>query len=459
MKTLMPKDQNSGNPVDAHPVGKEDIPVEAAGLLDVAIPPLEGRNPQARAAFEQSITTAGERKRGILVLFAALIVVGMGQSLVFTILPPLGRQIGLQEWQVSAIFALSAVCWVLSSPFWGRKSDVWGRKRAFLIGTAGYTVSLFFFAGAITTARSALLPLGAAFALMIMTRAIFGLFGSSVNPAANAYVADRTARSERAAGMGLLVAAFGVGGILGPGVAGVLAVIDLVAPIYFVAFLGLCSGVAVWKFLPENTAPIHRAEPPRLALRDRRVLPFVGFGVFLAIVHTFTAQTIAFYFMDQLGFAPRDAAQFVAVAFMASALAALFSQLVVVQRFGLSTRALMRIGVGLGLLTYVAMIFSSTYGTLTFALVMQGLAFGMIRPGFMAAASLAVTPGEQGAVAGLLNATLAVGHIISPVLVMVFYQGMSPQAPYVLCCLLMTVLFASLYTHPAFKVIREREPE
>jgi len=454
----MPKDQNGKDPMVAHRSGDENVRVATTGLLNVAASPIGDESPQVRAAFEQSDTTADERKRGMLALFAALVVVGMGQSMVFTILPPLAREIGMQEWQVSAIFALSAFCWVFSSPFWGRKSDVWGRKKALLIGTAGYTVSLFFFVGAIKTAQLALLPLGTAFVLMIVTRAIFGLFGSSTNPAANAYVADRTTRTERAAGMGLLGAAFGVGHILGPGVAGALSAIDLLTPIYLVAFLGLCSGLAVWKFLPERTAPTHRIETPKLALRDRRVLPFVSFGVFLAIVQTFTAQTITFYFMDRLGFTPKDAAQFVAVAFMASALAALFSQLVVVQRFGLSTRALMRGGVGIGLLTYVAIIFAPTYGTLTFALVMQGLAFGMVRPGFSAAASLAVSPKEQGAVAGLLGSTAAVGHIISPVLVVVFYQGLGPQAPYVLCAVLMTLLFATLYIHPAFKVIREREP-
>jgi len=430
-----------------------NVPLEATGLLNVAAPPGEDEDPQVRATFEQSNTTAQERKQGMSVLFAALVVVGMGHSLVFTILPPLARELGMQEWQVSAIFALSALCWVFSSPFWGRQSDVWGRKKAILIGTTGYTVSMFFFAGAIKTAQLALLPLGTAFVLMIATRAIFGLFGSSTNPAANAYVADRTSRGERAAGMGLLGAALGVGGILGPGVAGALSAIDLLAPIYLVTFLGLCSGLAVWKFLPERTAPSHHVETLKLALFDRRVMPFVAFGIVLSIVQAITLQTITFYFMDRLGFAPKMAAQFVAVAFMASALAALFSQLVVVQRFGLSTRALMRGGIGLGLLTYMAIVLAPTYGALTFALVMQGLAFGMAKPGFSAAASLAVTPREQGAVAGLLGSTLAVGHIISPVLVVIFYQGMGPQAPYVLCALLMALLFATLYILPAFKLI------
>jgi MFS family permease len=433
------------------------LPVEAAGLLNVAVPPAVDDSSQSRRPFTRSGTTEEERRRGMLVLFISLVAVGMGQSLVFTILPPLAREIGFQEWQVSATFALSAFCWVFSSPFWGRQSDVWGRKKAILIGTAGYTVSMFFFAGAIKTAQLALLPLGTAFMLMVGTRAIFGLFGSSTNPAANAYVADRTTPKERAAGMGLLGAAFGVGGILGPGVAGALSAIDLLAPIYFVAFLGLLSGVAIWRYLPERTAPSQRVKMPKLSLWDHRVVPFITFGIFLSIVQSITVQTITFYFMDRLGFEPKNVAQFVAVAFMASALSALFAQLVVVQRFGLSTRALMRAGIGLGFLTYLAIIFAPTYGVLTFAMVAQGFAFGMARPGFSAAASLAVTPKEQGAVAGLLGSTGAIGHIVSPLLVVIFYQGMGPQAPYWLCAGLMGVLCVALYIHPSFRVIRERD--
>lgn len=435
-------------------LGDAVVPVETTGQINVS--PAEVPRGKVTEDFLHSSTTPFERRRGIQVLFASLIAVGMGQSLVFTILPPLAREIGIQEWQVSSIFALSAFCWVFSSPYWGMKSDIWGRKKAMLIGTAGYTVSMFLFAGAIKTAQLALLPLGTAFILMIGTRAIFGIFGSSTNPAANAYVADRTSRKERAAGLGLLGAAFGVGGILGPGVAGALSTIDLLAPIYFVAFLGLCSGIAIWKLLPERTAPSQHEKRAKIPLSDRRVLPFAVFGIFLSIVQSTTVQTITFYFMDQLGFTPKEAAQYVAVGFMASALAALFSQLVIVQRFGLSTRALMRGGVAIGFFTYLLFIFAPAYGALTFAMVCQGLAFGMIRPGHAAAASLAVTPKEQGAVAGLLGGTGAAGHILSPLIVIVFYQGLGPQSAYWLCAVLMAMLFASLYLHPSFKVILER---
>jgi MFS family permease len=92
-------------------------------------------------------------------------------------------------------------------------------------------------------------------------------------------------------------------------------------------------------------------------------------------------------------------------------------------------------------------------------MVAQGFAFGMARPGFSAAASLVVTPKEQGAVAGLLGGTGAAGHVFSPLIVLVFYQGLGPESAYWLCACLMGALLAALYLHPSFKVIHERKFE
>jgi MFS family permease len=194
-----------------------------------------------------------------------------------------------------------------------------------------------------------------------------------------------------------------------------------------------------------------------MKLSDRRVLPFIVFGVALSLVQGVTVQTIAFYFMDRLGMALDEVAQFVAVGFMGSALAALFAQLVVVQRYGMTTRALMRGGIGLAAFTYLLFVIAPAYGPLTFAMVLQGLAFGLARPGFSAAASLAVDPDEQGMVAGLLGSTGAAGHIVSPLVVLVFYQGIGPASPYLLCLGLLAALFVSLYFVPAFRVVRERQ--
>ncbi|HEX5515453.1 MAG TPA: hypothetical protein VFY81_13730, partial [Gammaproteobacteria bacterium] len=71
-------------------------------------------------ATEPASPAPGIDRRSYLLLFAGLVSVGMGQSLMFAILPPVARNLGLSEVQVGVIFAVSGVLWVLSSPFWGR---------------------------------------------------------------------------------------------------------------------------------------------------------------------------------------------------------------------------------------------------------------------------------------------------------------------------------------------------
>jgi len=49
---------------------------------------------------ETGITTERGRKRAIALLFVCLIGNGLGQTLMFAILPPLARELGLTEFQV-----------------------------------------------------------------------------------------------------------------------------------------------------------------------------------------------------------------------------------------------------------------------------------------------------------------------------------------------------------------------
>jgi MFS family permease len=71
--------------------------------------------------------------------------------------------------------------------------------------------------------------------------------------------------------------------------------------------------------------------------------------------------------------------------------------------------------------------------------VISGLGFGMVRPGYAAAASLAVDPDEQGAVAGIIGATSAAGFIFGPLMATKLYK-LSPAAPFWFGAILMAAL-------------------
>ena len=67
-----------------------------------------------------------------MILLLALIAVGFGFTVLFAILGPLGREVGMSELQISSIIAASSLVVFLASPRWGRLSDRWGRKRCLL---------------------------------------------------------------------------------------------------------------------------------------------------------------------------------------------------------------------------------------------------------------------------------------------------------------------------------------
>ena len=58
--------------------------------------------------------------------------------------------------------------------------------------------------------------------LLLTARTLFGVFGSATNPAAQAYVADRTSREERMDEIATLTSGFTLGQVAGPAAAGVL---------------------------------------------------------------------------------------------------------------------------------------------------------------------------------------------------------------------------------------------
>ena len=121
-------------------------------------------------------TTSQERMRGLSLLFICLLSLGMGQSLFFALLPPIARDLGLSEVQVSAIFTLSAVLWVVMSPFWGRRSDIWGRKPVILMGLTGFGISTGGFGILLVMGQQGVMPLMTLYLMMIFVRSIFGLW-------------------------------------------------------------------------------------------------------------------------------------------------------------------------------------------------------------------------------------------------------------------------------------------
>lgn len=420
---------------------------------DEAAPTGVGPAPQQRK------TTPAERQRAFRILFLCQLAGGMGQTLVYAVLPPIARRLGMGEFETTMIYSLSAFLWVVTSPFWGRRSDVVGRKPIMLVGLLAFAISTTLFACVVLVGLWGWLPLIATFPLLMLSRSIFGGFGSGNGSAAQAYVADRTTRAERASGVASLGAAFGLGTATGPGVAAAFAQIHVVAPFFAVSALAFVSAALIWFYLPERTRPsqhVSEKQSRRAGLKwyDSKALPWVVISVILSFVQAIVMQLCAFYFMDVLQLEGDDAMQMVSVGLMAMAMATLFAQIGLIQRFNLSVQFLLRWGSVATVFSLAGLIAGNSYGLLVMALTLAGLGFGLLRPGLQAGASLSVSRRDQGAMAGFISGTSATGMILNPFIGIPLYNVMH-QAPFIIGALLVMLILAFAILHPTMRGLNQ----
>ena len=375
--------------------------------------------------------------------------------MLFSILPPAARAIGISPFQVSTIFATSASIWVFVSPMWGRRSDISGRRMVMLIGLLGYALSMALLATVIKIGTLGLLPPVIVYPLLIASRSVFALIGSGTGPASQAYIADRTSRTERTAGVALVSAAMGLGETVGPGLGAALASIGLLAPIYFSAALAVVSALTIWRFLPEEGPPhTHAAgRPPKMRVGDRRVLPFLLVSTALQSVRATTVITLAFFLQDTLALTAQQTVRYSGIGFVTLAVSGLFAQLVVVQRFRPSARLMMRLGAVLMVGAFVLFVIGGGFAVYIAALMCLGVGLGLVRPGSAAAASLSVEPNEQGSVAGMLGGVAVVGNVFGPMLGTTLYT-FARTGPYVLNAVIMVGATALIFSSRRVRLIR-----
>ena len=392
-------------------------------------------------------------------LFVVMLAIAGGNTALLSVLPALGRSLGVPDSGIAAAFSISAFAWVIAAPRWARRSDHRGRRRMVLIGMTGFTVSLLL-CGVMLTAgiRGWVHPL-AAFGGFIVARLIYGMFGAAAPPATQALVAARTSRAGRTRALTLLASAFGLGTILGPALAPflVLPYVGLAGPAFIFALGGLAVIVIVLRSLPDD-APGARSDPddgahgaanayPALgsqptgasvtaaaadrdatdvAMRDPRVWPWLLSGLVLGHAQAMTGQAIAFLVMDRLALPPSAAQDSIGIVLMIGAGAALLVQWGIIPLLDLRPRALMLCGVAISALGCALTGFAdSLYGIAT-AYALASAGFGFSRPGFTAGASLAVGSHEQGAVAGRVTAINGAAYVLGPSIGVGLYQAWQP---------------------------------
>ncbi|MCA8901395.1 MAG: MFS transporter [Hyphomonas sp.] len=399
-----------------------------------------------------------DRRGAFFLLFFCLMAIGAGNTmLIAAVLPPLSREVGLPDWMAGAVFALSAFFWSAFSPFWGKQSNRHGRRPVAALGLAGYSVSMFLlYLSGLAAVNGWLTSSLAIFACLAISRSFFGVFGSGTNPAAQAYVADRTSQKERRSEIAFISSGFSVGTVVGPAFAAALvATLGILSPLLLTAIIAAIMAALIWFRLPEQRDPITDATQfdsetgARGLWHSSKVLPFLIYAVCMSLATGILTQVFVFSVMDKLNVAGPQAAQFTGPAFTVGAMAVLLAQLVLIPRMKMKNKTLMWVGCIPLLLGALLLIVAQDFATLVTAQFLIGLGQGLARPGFSSGASLAVSPQLQGNVAGLVISANGAGYIVTPLFGLFVYEYIGRDIPFLIAAGLLA--FMAIYAYVALR--------
>ena len=197
------------------------------------------------------------KRSPLLVIFITVFIDLVGFGIVIPVLPfyAEGTKFGAtpQPGRSAVRFILS-VTTRSSRPILGRLSDKHGRRPILLVSLLGTALG-FLILGFATTLL-----------MLFVGRIIDGISGGNISTA-QAYIADVTTKENRAKGMGLIGAAFGLGFVFGPAIGGILSRWGISVPFLFAGGLALANAVLLYFALPETITPDHPARTSAAAGR------------------------------------------------------------------------------------------------------------------------------------------------------------------------------------------------
>ena len=221
-------------------------------------------------------------------IFIIVFIDLMGFGLILPLLPFYADQFGATPLVVGLLTASYAAAQLIGAPLLGRLSDKFGRRPILLISIFGTFLGFLIFgvaepAGEFLAGRMGYSTNFLILTVLFFSRALDGFTGGNIS-VAQAYITDVTTIENRARGLGLVGAAFGLGFVVGPAMGGILSGYGFAVPAFAAAGLSALNLLMVALWLPESLTKEDREqaiskEKPRInigALWQALTLPRVG---------------------------------------------------------------------------------------------------------------------------------------------------------------------------------------
>jgi multidrug resistance protein len=381
----------------------------------------------------------GSRRSGLTPVFLTVFIDLLGFGIVIPLLPIYSEAYHASELSLGMLFASFSLMQLIFAPFWGRVSDRYGRRPVLIGGLVGTSLSYVLFG------------LATGMTMLFVARMLAGFFGANVTTA-QAYVADVTKPEDRAKGMGIIGAAFGLGFTFGPLIGGETVRFSMMAPGFIAAALSATAAIYGFRYLPEP--PRHRDEATRIfsldtlvdACRAPRIgtlhlLYFLSILAFSGFESMFIRFGLAkfpsvFGVPDAIAGATRDqilgAAPIAGRYMFAIGLIAAFIQggLIrrLVPRFG-ETKLIVAGPFLLGVaLTIIGL--ADHWGIVILGCAVMPLGFGINNPSVQGLLSRAVPDLRQGAFLGLNQSVGSFARVVGPVLAGAIFDWGGARMPF-----------------------------
>jgi multidrug resistance protein len=354
------------------------------------------------------------KRSPLLVIFITVFIDLIGFGIVIPVLPYYaeGTKFGATPSQVGLLFASYSILQLIFAPVLGRLSDKHGRRPVLLISLLGTALG-FLILGFATTLW-----------MLFVGRIIDGISGGNISTA-QAYIADVTTKENRAKGMGLIGAAFGLGFVFGPAIGGILSRWGMNVPFFFAGGLAVANAILLFFTLPETVTPDHPARVSAASGRSwkqlagalrNRALASVMAVYFLGIV-AFSMMTASFslFMMFRMGYDAFHNGWIFAFVGVISAIiqGGLIGRLV--KKFGEPPLVIVGALLFAGSLVVLPLVKPST-GLVTILLIAAttSIAQALSAPTLSSLASKSASAADQGSVLGVMQSVASLARAVGP---------------------------------------------
>lgn len=368
----------------------------------------------------------------VWILFFIVFVNLIGFGIIQPLFPLYADRLGASPEIITLTIASYSIGQFITAPLWGRLSDAFGRRPILLIS----------FTGAIGT--YILFGLAESVGTLFVARCAAGLFAGSIS-ASYAYMTDITSEADRARGMALLGAAFGMGLIFGPAIGGGIASANFGQATFFITALvaggmSLLASLGVYFFLPESLAlsdrqPMKRwlPEPKMPNLDIARARPILSLLIVLHILVmmsiTLSTSILTLWVAYELDYG----AQEVGYLFAYVGVVSVATQLLAVNRLTRSWGEwrLVQAGIVSMALGFLLMGLVDNAVLLAPALTLMTFGSGICNPALSSLVSKEATADERGVLLGIYQSAGSFGRVVGPLMSGVLFAQVAMIAPFI----------------------------